>query len=78
MTVTPSIHVNDGDMVIQGRTMLAGVPGNVFITPGYDADLVAGAFIGATASASKSHHVFPIGTLEYSPRKYHITLLNET
>lgn len=65
MTVTPRIHVNDGNLVIQGKTILTAVPDNIVITPGSGAGLVAGTFVGATASASKSHHVFPIGTLEY-------------
>ncbi|CAA6659129.1 unnamed protein product [Spirodela intermedia] len=64
MTVTPRIHVNDGNLVIQGKTILTAVPDNIVITPGSGAGLVAGAFVGATASASKSHLVFPIGTLE--------------
>lgn len=66
MTVTPKIHVNDGNLVAHGKTILTGVPDNIVLTPGSGVGLVAGAFIGATASASKSFHVFPIGTLEYA------------
>lgn len=65
MTVTPKISVNDGNLVVHGKTILKGVPENVVLTPGSGNGLVTGgAFIGATASNSKSLHVFPIGILE--------------
>ncbi|KAL2320778.1 hypothetical protein Fmac_029747 [Flemingia macrophylla] len=64
MTVTPKISVNDGKLVVHGKTILTGVPDNVVLTPGSGSGLVTGAFIGATASHSKSLHVFPIGVLE--------------
>ncbi|XP_010278962.1 PREDICTED: probable galactinol--sucrose galactosyltransferase 2 isoform X2 [Nelumbo nucifera] len=64
MTVTPKISINDGKLVVYGKTILTGVPDNIVLTPGTGAGLLAGAFIGATASSSKSLHVFPVGTLE--------------
>lgn len=64
MTVTPKITVNDGKLVVHGKTLLTGVPDNIVLTPGSGAGLVAGAFVGATASHSKSLHVFPMGVLE--------------
>lgn len=64
MTVTPKISVNDGKLVVHGKTILTGVPDNVVLTPGSGKGLVTGAFVGATASHSKSLHVFPIGVLE--------------
>lgn len=64
MTVTPKISVNDGDLVVHGKTILSGVPDNIVITPGSGVGLVTGAFIGASASHSKSLHVFPVGVLE--------------
>ncbi|KAH6819379.1 seed imbibition 2 [Perilla frutescens var. frutescens] len=64
MTVTPKICVNDGNLVVHGKTILTGVPDNIVLTPGSGGGLVAGAFIGATASHSKSLHVFPVGVLE--------------
>ncbi|XP_058738252.1 probable galactinol--sucrose galactosyltransferase 2 [Vicia villosa] len=65
MTVTPKISVNDGNLVVHGKTILKGVPENVVLTPGSGNGLVTGgAFIGATASNTKSLHVFPIGVLE--------------
>ncbi|KAK3021835.1 hypothetical protein RJ639_046224 [Escallonia herrerae] len=64
MTVTPKISFNDGDLVVHGKTILRGVPDNIVMTPGSGLGLVAGAFLGATASDSKSHHVFPVGVLE--------------
>lgn len=65
MTVTPKISVNDGKLVVHGKTILTGVPDNVVLTPGSGRGLVTGAFVGATASHSKSLHVFPMGVLEY-------------
>ncbi|KAL0404919.1 UNVERIFIED_CONTAM: putative galactinol--sucrose galactosyltransferase 2 [Sesamum radiatum] len=64
MTVTPNLSVNDGNLVVHGKTILTGVPDNIVLTPGSGVGLVAGAFIGATASNSKSLHVFPVGVLE--------------
>lgn len=64
MTVTPNISINDGNLVVHGKTILTGVPENIVLTPGSGVGLVAGAFIGATASHSKSLHVFPVGALE--------------
>lgn len=64
MTVTPKIHVSDGKLVVQGKTILTGVPDNIVLTAGSGAGLVSGAFIGATASDLNSLHVFPVGVLE--------------
>lgn len=64
MTVTPKISVNDGKLVVHGKTILTGVPDNVVLTPGSGRGLVTGAFVGATASHSKSLLVFPMGVLE--------------
>ncbi|KAL3819810.1 hypothetical protein ACJIZ3_005715 [Penstemon smallii] len=64
MTVTPKISVNDGNLVVHGKTMLKGVPENIVVTPGSGVGLVEGAFIGATATHTKSLHVFPVGVLE--------------
>ncbi|KAL9255683.1 putative galactinol--sucrose galactosyltransferase 2 [Drosera capensis] len=64
MTVTPKISINNGNLVVNGKTILTGVPDNIVLTPGTGAGLLAGAFIGATGSNSKSLHVFPVGTLE--------------
>ncbi|XAR68535.1 Galactinol--sucrose galactosyltransferase [Bertholletia excelsa] len=64
MTVTPSISINDGNLVVHGKTILTGVPDNIVLTPGSGVGLMAGAFIGASAEHSKSLHVFPVGVLE--------------
>ncbi|KAI5682906.1 hypothetical protein M9H77_04134 [Catharanthus roseus] len=64
MTVTPKISINDGNLVVHGKTILKGVPENIVVTPGSGVGLVAGAFLGATAEHSKSMHVFPVGVLE--------------
>lgn len=64
MTVTPRISVNDGEFVVHGKSILKGVPDNIVVTPGSGVGLVEGAFIGATASDTKSLHIFPVGILE--------------
>lgn len=64
MTITPKISIDNGDLIVHGKTVLKGVPDNIMLTPGSGAGLVSGAFIGATDTNSKSHHVFPVGVLE--------------
>ncbi|KAK1282077.1 putative galactinol--sucrose galactosyltransferase 2 [Acorus calamus] len=65
MTVTPRINISDGgDLVVDGKPVVTGVPDNVVLTPGSGVGLVAGAFIGASFEDSKSLHVFPLGTLQ--------------
>eukprot|EP00262_Sarcandra_glabra_P016005 TRINITY_DN5066_c0_g1_i1.p1 TRINITY_DN5066_c0_g1~~TRINITY_DN5066_c0_g1_i1.p1 ORF type:complete len:776 (-),score=86.54 TRINITY_DN5066_c0_g1_i1:238-2565(-) len=66
MTVTPKISIIVGNLVVEGKTILTGVPDNIVLTPSSGAGVrqVSGAFIGASASDAKSLHVFPIGTLE--------------
>uniref|UniRef100_A0A803MAA6 galactinol--sucrose galactosyltransferase n=1 Tax=Chenopodium quinoa TaxID=63459 RepID=A0A803MAA6_CHEQI len=64
MTITPKISVNNGNLVVHGKTILKGVPDNIILTPGSGNGLTAGSFIGASASDSKCLHVFPMGTLE--------------
>lgn len=61
MTVTPKISINDGNLVVHGKTILKGVPDNIVLTPGAG---LGGAFIGATAPDSKSLHFFPVGVME--------------
>lgn len=63
MTVTPKITVGDGRLVAHGRTILTGVPENIVLTHASGAELVDGAFVGATAGEAKSMHVFTFGTL---------------
>ncbi|XP_027068759.2 probable galactinol--sucrose galactosyltransferase 2 [Coffea arabica] len=64
MTVTPKISINNGDLVVHGKTILTGVPDNIVLTPGSGVGLLEGTFLGATAEHSKSLHVFPVGGLE--------------
>ncbi|XP_038972675.1 probable galactinol--sucrose galactosyltransferase 2 isoform X2 [Phoenix dactylifera] len=64
MTVGPKISISDGNLVVHGKTILTGVPDNIVLTHGAGVGLVAGAFIGATASARTSLHVFTMGTLQ--------------
>ncbi|KAI3811709.1 hypothetical protein L1987_21438 [Smallanthus sonchifolius] len=64
MTITPKISIDDGNLVVHGKTILKGVPENIVLTPGTGSGLITGAFIGASSSNSKSLHVFPVGILE--------------
>lgn len=64
MTITSNISVENGNLVVHGKTILKGVPENVVLTPDSGNGLATGAFIGAAASHTKSLHVFPIGILE--------------
>uniref|UniRef100_A0A2P2K080 galactinol--sucrose galactosyltransferase n=1 Tax=Rhizophora mucronata TaxID=61149 RepID=A0A2P2K080_RHIMU len=64
MTLTPKISINDGNLMVHGKTMLTGVPDNIVLTSVSGGEPVAGAFLGATAYHSKSLHIFPIGVLE--------------
>ncbi|XP_076958441.1 putative galactinol--sucrose galactosyltransferase 2 [Bidens hawaiensis] len=64
MTITPKISIDDGSLVVHGKTILKGMPDNIVLTPGTGSGLITGAFIGATSSISKSLHVFPVGILE--------------
>lgn len=64
MTITSNISVDNGNLVVHGKTILKGVPENVVLTPDSGNGLATGAFIGAAASHTKSLHVFPIGILE--------------
>ncbi|CAH9062797.1 unnamed protein product [Cuscuta europaea] len=64
MTITPRITITDGNLMVQGKTLLKGVPDNIELTPGSGVGLVDGAFIGASASHTNSLHVFPVGVLE--------------
>ncbi|KAK9671035.1 hypothetical protein RND81_12G002400 [Saponaria officinalis] len=61
MTITPTISVNNGNLVVHGKVILSGVPDNIVLTPA--AGLTSGAFIGASTPHSNCLHVFPIGTL---------------
>ncbi|KAF7804085.1 putative galactinol--sucrose galactosyltransferase 2 [Senna tora] len=60
MTVTPKICVNDGKLMVHGKTILSEVPQNIVLSPAP----ASGAFVGATSSHTKSLHVFPMGLLQ--------------
>ncbi|KAJ6839288.1 putative galactinol--sucrose galactosyltransferase 2 [Iris pallida] len=64
MTVTPRITISDGSLVVHGKAILTGVPDNIVLTPASGAGLAEGAFAGATADATGSLHVFPLGKLQ--------------
>ncbi|WOG91043.1 hypothetical protein DCAR_0310291 [Daucus carota subsp. sativus] len=49
MTITPKISIDNGDLVVHGKTVLKGVPDNIMLTPGSGAGLVSRAFIGDTS-----------------------------
>ncbi|KAL1831458.1 hypothetical protein ACET3Z_001109 [Daucus carota] len=41
MTITPKISIDNGDLVVHGKTVLKGVPDNIMLTPGSGAGLVS-------------------------------------
>lgn len=61
MTVTALPVIKNGCLMVRGKVVLTGVPENVVISPSSSGS----AFVGATSTASSSHHVFNLGTLEY-------------
>ncbi|KAF8005888.1 hypothetical protein BT93_K0233 [Corymbia citriodora subsp. variegata] len=60
MTISATPSIRDGSLIMRGRMVLTGVPGNVTIKPlGFGS-----AFIGATSETLSSCHVFTLGVLE--------------
>lgn len=64
MTMSADITIQDGQLLVYGEPLLRNVPSNVVFTS--DATLPGG-FLGASFSASNSHHVAALGVLEYAP-----------
>ncbi|KAJ3670197.1 hypothetical protein LUZ60_010521 [Juncus effusus] len=64
MTIKSKIAINNGELIVHGKTILTGVPENIVLTHASGTGLVDGAFIGATADEPKSLHVFTMGTLK--------------
>lgn len=52
--------LKDGNLRINGKDALTGVPGNVVVTPFTNTS----AFVGATATATDSRHVFKLGVIQ--------------
>ncbi|CAN6235384.1 unnamed protein product [Urochloa humidicola] len=57
-------RLEHGSLQVGGRKLLARAPTNVTLRPAGNAEAAPGAaFLGATAAAPSSRHVFPLGTL---------------
>ncbi|XP_011072000.1 probable galactinol--sucrose galactosyltransferase 2 [Sesamum indicum] len=60
MTITAVPVIKNGCLMVRGKVVLTGVPGNVVISPASSGS----AFIGASSTSSSSRHVFSLGVLE--------------
>lgn len=65
MTVTPAVRISERRLVVNGRTVLTGVPDNVVSTSPLTSGPVEGLFLGADFDESKSRHVVSLGTLRW-------------
>ncbi|XP_074578056.1 putative galactinol--sucrose galactosyltransferase 6 isoform X2 [Curcuma longa] len=63
MTISSAVRVSDSKLVIKGRTVLSGVPGNVVAGSAVSSGPVDGIFLGAEFSTPSSRHVVSLGTL---------------
>ncbi|CAM8966358.1 unnamed protein product [Rhodiola kirilowii] len=64
MTITPTVRIADGKLVVKGRQVLSHVPNNVISTSsGSDSGPDQGIFIGASFDEGSSRHVVSLGTL---------------
>jgi len=61
MTVGLELAVVDGTFQVCGKSVLSSVPSNIVLTPDLGPTGVRGAFLGATAEAADSLHVFSLG-----------------
>lgn len=52
--------LKDGNLSINGKDALTGVPDNIVVTPFTNTS----AFVGATSSDSCSRHVFKLGVIQ--------------
>ncbi|ESR34146.1 hypothetical protein CICLE_v10004399mg [Citrus x clementina] len=60
MFVNGTPVLKDGNLRINGKDALTGVPGNVVVTPFTNTS----AFVGATATSADSRHVFKLGVIQ--------------
>lgn len=60
MCVNGTPVLEDGNLRINGKDALTGVPGNVVVTPFTNTS----AFVGATATSADSRHVFKLGVIQ--------------
>ncbi|KAL0417259.1 UNVERIFIED_CONTAM: putative galactinol--sucrose galactosyltransferase 2 [Sesamum latifolium] len=60
MTITAVPVIKNGCLMVRGKVVLTGVPGNVVISPAS----AGSAFVGASSTSSSSRHVFSLGVLE--------------
>ncbi|GLU20647.1 hypothetical protein SLE2022_368360 [Rubroshorea leprosula] len=52
--------LKDGNLCVNGKEAITGVPGNVVVTPLTESS----AFVGATSSQTSSRHVFKLGVIQ--------------
>ncbi|XP_049395552.1 probable galactinol--sucrose galactosyltransferase 2 [Solanum stenotomum] len=61
MMAAASTCIQDGSLLVNGKTLLTGVPFNVKVSP---VESSAAFFFGATSSIPSSRHVFSLGVLQ--------------
>lgn len=63
MTISSSVRISDGKLVVHGRTILAGVSDCVVSSSAVVSGPVDGVFLGAHFAEARSSHVVSLGTL---------------
>ncbi|KAL0441114.1 UNVERIFIED_CONTAM: putative galactinol--sucrose galactosyltransferase 2 [Sesamum radiatum] len=61
MTITAVPVIKNVCLMVRGKVVLTGVPGNVVISPASSGS----AFVGASSTSSSSRHVFSLGVLDF-------------
>lgn len=60
MTITPSVQLQNGCLLVNGKVVFTNVPQNVVVS----AALSGSAFVGATSATPSSRHVFTLGVFQ--------------
>ncbi|OAY66778.1 putative galactinol--sucrose galactosyltransferase 6 [Ananas comosus] len=63
MTITPSVRISEGKLVVRGRPILSGVAENAVASSAASHGPVDGVFLGADFARPDSRHVLPLGSL---------------
>ncbi|KAJ0984748.1 hypothetical protein J5N97_003104 [Dioscorea zingiberensis] len=63
MTISSSVRISDGRLIVKGRTILSGVSDDVVSSSAVASGPVDGVFLGARFSEARCRHVVSLGTL---------------
>ncbi|CAM6118551.1 unnamed protein product [Calypogeia fissa] len=64
MASCENMKIENGQLLVYGKTILSGVPDNIVLTPDTAAGVPNGAFLGFHTAERASRHTLPIGILE--------------